>query len=92
MTIWSISRPFGLFYDPLVLFVAIRYILWLFDIFSRFGRSHKEKSGNPGDLIREGQRSQLASRMQSKKWDEKNDKKINRMRPIDNRDNPCRDN
>jgi hypothetical protein len=43
--------PFGLFYGYLVYFVAIWYILWLFDtlrcIISRFGMLYQEKSGNP---------------------------------------------
>jgi hypothetical protein len=53
--IWSILRPFGLFYGHLVYFVAIWYILLPFGIFygnlvyiPRFGMLHIEKSGNPG--------------------------------------------
>jgi hypothetical protein len=35
---WYIICPFGLFHDYTVYFVAIWYILWLFDIyFPRFG-------------------------------------------------------
>jgi hypothetical protein len=42
MDIWSIWRPFEIFYDLLVYFVAIWYI------FPRFGILYQEKSGNPG--------------------------------------------
>jgi hypothetical protein len=45
----------GIFYRHLVLFKDFCYILWIFGIvrgnlvyFSRFGRLHQEKSGNPG--------------------------------------------
>jgi hypothetical protein len=50
--IWSILRPFGLFYGHLVYFVAIRYSLHMVNwfIFPRFGKLHKEKSGNPVQL------------------------------------------
>jgi hypothetical protein len=63
MPIWSILRPFGLFYGHLVYFTAIWYILLSFGIFcchlvyakvlwyiyfSPFGMLYQEKSGNPG--------------------------------------------
>jgi hypothetical protein len=41
MVIWSILRPFGVFYDHLVHFVFIWYI------FPTFGIMYQEKSGNP---------------------------------------------
>jgi hypothetical protein len=41
MEIWYVFWPIGNFYGHLVHFVVI----W--DIFSRFGMLHKEKSGNP---------------------------------------------
>jgi hypothetical protein len=41
MVIWSILRPFGVFYDHLVHFVFIWYI------FPAFGIMYQEKSGNP---------------------------------------------
>jgi hypothetical protein len=62
MAIWSILRPFGLFYGHLVYFTAFWSILrpfgifcghleylWSFGIhiFPRFGMLHQEKSGNP---------------------------------------------
>jgi hypothetical protein len=31
--------------------LAIRYILWLFGIFSRFGKLYQQKSGNPGQKV-----------------------------------------
>jgi hypothetical protein len=34
MFIWYILQPFGILYSHLVYFTAIRYILWLFGIFS----------------------------------------------------------
>jgi hypothetical protein len=40
--IWSILRPFCIFYDHLVYFAAIGYIL-----FSRFGVLYHKESGNP---------------------------------------------
>jgi hypothetical protein len=40
--------PFGPFFGHLVYFVAIGHILWLFGNFLRFGKLHREKSGNPG--------------------------------------------
>jgi hypothetical protein len=43
MAIWNILRSFGIFYDPLVHFAFILYIL------SGLGIMHQEKSGNPGD-------------------------------------------
>jgi hypothetical protein len=43
-----ILRPFGIFYGHLDYFVPVRNILWLFVIFTRFGKFYKEKSGNPG--------------------------------------------
>jgi hypothetical protein len=39
--LWSILRPFGIFYNHLVYFVVIWYI------FPHFCMSYKEKSGNP---------------------------------------------
>jgi hypothetical protein len=47
MAIWSICRPFGLFYCHLVYFTAIWSILLPFGLFSRFGKFYQEKSGNP---------------------------------------------
>jgi hypothetical protein len=44
-----ITWPFDLLYGYLVYFVAIWYMLWLFDIFFRFGMLCEEKSGNPAD-------------------------------------------
>jgi hypothetical protein len=41
MAIWSILRPFDIFYGHLVHFVVIWYI------FARFGLLYQEKSGNP---------------------------------------------
>jgi hypothetical protein len=48
-----ISSPFGIFYDRLVHFVFIWYILYSFDTFCvhlvqfcRFGITYQEKSGN----------------------------------------------
>jgi hypothetical protein len=41
MSIWSILRPFGIFYGTLVYFIVI----W--NIFPRFGMLCHEKSGNP---------------------------------------------
>jgi hypothetical protein len=35
------------FYGKMVYFMAIRFILWPFGIFSRFGMLYREKSGNP---------------------------------------------
>jgi hypothetical protein len=37
----------GTFYDHLVYFTTFGYILWPFDILSRFGMLYQEKSGNP---------------------------------------------
>jgi hypothetical protein len=50
MAIWSILRPFGLFYGHLIYFVAIwniyvHMVIWY--IFPRFGMLHQEKSGDP---------------------------------------------
>jgi hypothetical protein len=41
VAIWSIFRPFGMFYGHLIFFTAIWYILW------PFGMLCPEKSGNP---------------------------------------------
>jgi hypothetical protein len=41
MVIWSILRPFDIFYGHLVYLVVIGYS------FPRFGILHQEKSGNP---------------------------------------------
>jgi hypothetical protein len=41
MTLWSILRPFGIFYRYFVHFVADLYI------FPRFGLLYQEKYGNP---------------------------------------------
>jgi hypothetical protein len=51
MAIWNIFRTFGIFYvfyDHLVHFTFIWYI------FSGYGFTHHEKSGNPADLQRKG--------------------------------------
>jgi hypothetical protein len=45
MAIWNILRPFGEFSDHLVNFVLIWYI------FSRFGITHQQKSGNPDTYV-----------------------------------------
>jgi hypothetical protein len=54
-TIWSILRPFGLFYDHLVYFTAIGYIFLTSGTFcgnlvyfSCFGMLYQEESGNQG--------------------------------------------
>jgi hypothetical protein len=42
-------RPFALFYNQKVYFMASRYILYLsIVVFFRFGMLYLEKSGNPG--------------------------------------------
>jgi hypothetical protein len=40
MAIWYILFPFGMFYGSC-------YVLWHLVVFSRFGKLHQEKSGNP---------------------------------------------
>jgi hypothetical protein len=42
LDIWSILRPFDIFYGHLVCFLVIWYI------FPHFGILYQEKSGNPG--------------------------------------------
>jgi hypothetical protein len=42
MDIWTIFRPFNVFYGHLAYFVVIWYI------FPRVGKLRQEKSGNPG--------------------------------------------
>jgi hypothetical protein len=46
--IWSIYQPFGLFISHLVHLMAILvYFMDIWYIFPRFGKFHREKSGNP---------------------------------------------
>jgi hypothetical protein len=45
INIWSIFRPFGIFYGHLVYFPPFWYI------FTRFGMLYQEKSGNPALLL-----------------------------------------
>jgi hypothetical protein len=52
--IWSILRPFDIFYSHLKYFIVIwyTYLVVLCYTFPRFGILHQEKSGNPGLRMR----------------------------------------